>query len=147
MAESLICTMSVPQRLQAGAPVELVFRLSNLTPQPLFVLSWHTPLEGLLNDIFHVTRDGTELPYTGEMMKRGPPAASAYVTLAPGSSAEAQVELSQAYDFKQPGKYRIEFRGPLKDVTTKRAEVPHPPGKPQPLEVECAAVETTIVSP
>jgi 2-iminobutanoate/2-iminopropanoate deaminase len=140
----LTCMLSVPKRLKVGEPVELLFRLGNPTSQSLSVLSWHTPLEGLLNDIFRVTRDGAEVPYRGEMMKRGAPDASAYVTVAPGTSVEARVNLSEAYDFRQPGKYRLEFRGPLKDVAPRQAEVPRPPGQLQPLEVECPAVETVI---
>lgn len=58
--------------------MELLFRLSNSTSQPLYVLTWHTPLEGLLNRCLEVSRDGTELSYRGEMMKRGAPVASSY---------------------------------------------------------------------
>jgi peptidyl-Lys metalloendopeptidase len=122
MSESLNCSMGVRERLAVGEPVELLFRLSNSTSQPLYVLTWHTPLEGLLNRCLRVTRDGAELAYRGEMMKRGAPVASSYVTLAPGASVEAKVELSQAYDFKVPGKYRIEFPGPLMDVATRKAD-------------------------
>jgi peptidyl-Lys metalloendopeptidase len=146
MGEPLTCTLSVPRRLEVGEPVELLFRLGNPTSQPLYVLNWHTPLEGLLNNIFSVTRDGAELPYRGEMVKRAPPRASDYVLLAPGASVEARVELSRAYDFKQPGTYRIEFQGPLMDVTSKKTEVPHPWGQSRPREVRCMPVETTIVA-
>ena len=146
MGEPLTCTLSVPRSLQVGEPVELVFRLSNPTSQPLYVLNWHTPLEGLLNDIFTVTRDGIELPYQGEMVKRAPPDASDYVLLAPGATVEARVELSEAYDFKPPGTYQIEFHGPLMDVASKKAEVPHAWGESRPREVRCTPVEMTIVT-
>ena len=145
MSESLSCSLSVRELLAVGEAVKLLFRLSNSTSQPLYVLTWHTPLEGLLNRCLEVSRDGTELAYRGEMMKRGAPVASSYVTLAPGASVEATVELSQAYDFTVPGKYRIEFPGPLMDVATTKADVPHPPGKAQPMEVRCPPVETTII--
>jgi peptidyl-Lys metalloendopeptidase len=46
MGEPLTCTLSVPRSLEVGELVELVFRLSNPTSQPLYVLNWHTPLEG-----------------------------------------------------------------------------------------------------
>ena len=59
-----LCDERAPE-VKAGEPVEVVFQLSNPTAQPLFVLDWHTPLEGLLNDFFEVTRDGTELSYRG----------------------------------------------------------------------------------
>lgn len=146
MAEPLTCTISVRPRLKVGEPVELLFRLSNPTTKPLWVLNWHTPLEGLDNNIFVVTRDGIELDYRGIMKKRGPPVASSYVKLASGASVEAKVELSESYDFTVPGKYTIVFPGPLLDVATKKADVPHPSGESRPQDVRCGPVETTIVA-
>ena len=71
--------------------MKLLFRLSNPTSEPLWVLNWHTPLEGLHNNT-------------------------------------------------------IAFPGPLMDVATKKADVPHPFGESHPRQVRCAPVETTIVS-
>lgn len=146
MAEPLTCALSVPSRLKAGEPVELSFRLTNSTSETVWVLNWHTPLEGLQNSFLRVTRDGTEVDYRGEMRKRGPPTASDYVKLAPGASVDAKVNLSEAYDFKVPGKYTLEFPGPLRDVAAKKADVPHPFGKSHPRQVQCSPVETTIVA-
>jgi hypothetical protein len=147
MGTSLECAMSVTQRVTAGQPVELVFRLKNPAAQPLYVLNWHTPLEGLLSNCLKVTRSGVEIPYQGPMFKRGDPDAESYVTLAPGASEEKKIEASLAYDFSQPGTYRIEFRGPLMDVATQQAEVPRPLAKHSAVPVQCPAVETTIVTP
>jgi hypothetical protein len=147
VATKLDCTMSVSPRLKAGEPVELRFQLSNPTARPVFVLDWHTPLEGLLANFLQVTRDGQEVPYQGPMMKRGDPGAEDYVAIQPGASAEAKVEVSLAYDFTQPGHYRLAFRDSLMDVITNQAEVPHPRERFQPLAVQCPAVETTIVTP
>jgi len=147
MGTSLECSMSVARQVTAGQPAELVFRLRNPTAQPLYVLNWHTPLEGLLSNCLKVTRDGVELPYQGPMFKRGDPDADSYVTLAPGASAEQKIEASLAYDFSQPGTYRIEFRGPLMDVATQQAEVPRPLAKHSAMPVQCPVVETTIVTP
>jgi hypothetical protein len=139
--------MRCASSLKVGEPVELRFRLTNPTAQPLFVLSWHTPLEGLLNDFLRVTRDGTEIPYQGPMFKRGNPSAEEYTAIPAGRSVEASVEVSLAYDFKQPGHYRIAFRNELLDVTPNQPEVPHPLERFHPMAVTCPAVETTIVSP
>lgn len=147
MATNLTCTMSVPPRLKLGEPVELRFQLTNPSAQQLYVLDWHTPFEGLLNNYLLVTRNGTELPYEGPMLKRGPPSADDYVSLAPGASAEGTVDVSLAYDFKQPGHYRIEFRGTLMDVATQKPEGTRPLDTHRSVEVRCPAVETTIVTP
>jgi hypothetical protein len=147
MAMTLDCTMSVPPSLKAGEPVSLRFQLTNPTAQPLFVLDWHTPFEGLLNNFLQVTRDGTEVPYQGPMLKRGNPEANDYVTVPAGKSMEASVEVSLAYDFSQPGRYRIAFRNELMDVTSNQADVPRITDRFQSMPVKCPAVETTIVKP
>jgi hypothetical protein len=147
MATTLECKLSVAPRVRAGEPVEVAFQLRNPTARPLYVLDWHTPLEGLLNNIFLVTRDGVEVPYAGPMLKRGDPQADDYVTVAPGTSVDAKVEASLAYDFTQPGTYRITFRGPVMDVATQQPEVPHTRERFQSLPVQCPAVETTVAAP
>lgn len=145
-ATTLDCALSAPATVKAGQPVEVVFRLSNPGAKPLYVLDWHTPLEGLLNNIFDVTRDGTEIPYAGPMLKRGPPQADDYVTVAPGASVEGKVEVSLAYELKQPGRYRIAFKNRLWDVATEKSEAPHPTGEFREMQVKCAPLEL-IVTP
>jgi peptidyl-Lys metalloendopeptidase len=147
MVATLDCVVSVPASVRAGEPVQLRFQLTNRTAQPLSVLKWRTPLEGLMGKDFQVTRDGTEVAYQGRMVKRGNPSADAYVTLAPGASVDAQVELSQAYEMKQPGRYRIAFHGELMDVVEKQAEVPRSLEQLQSRPVSCPAVETTLTAP
>ncbi|HYO67747.1 MAG TPA: protease [Archangium sp.] len=147
MAATLDCVVSVPASVRAGEPVPLRFQLTNRTAQPLSVLKWRTPLEGLMGKDFEVTRDGTEVAYLGRMVKRGNPSADAYVTIAPGASEDAQVDLSPAYEMKQPGRYRIAFNGELMDVVEKQAEVPRSLEQLQPRPVSCPTVETTITAP
>jgi hypothetical protein len=144
---SLTCSLSVAPRFKVGEPVMLRFQLTNPTAQPLYVLDWHTPFEGLLNNFLQVTRDGVDIPYQGPMLKRGDPTAEDYVSIAAGASADAQVEVSLAYDFSQPGHYRIAFRGELLDVATKQPELPHTREQFKALSVQCPPVETTIVTP
>jgi hypothetical protein len=146
VAPSLRCEMRVPPKLQAGSPVELRFTLSNPTSQTVYALKWHTPLEGLRNNFLEVSRNGTEVPYQGPMMKRGDPSAEAYATLAPGASQEAQVDVSMAYDFTQPGTYRIAFRGTLMDLVTSQSDVPRKIEQFQSVEVRCPAVETVLTA-
>ena len=147
MGTSLECAMSASPRVRAGEPVELTFRLRNPGAQPMYVLNWHTPLEGLLSNCLKVTRGGVEIPYQGPMFKRGDPDADSYVALAPGAAAEQKIEASLAYDFSQPGTYRIEFRGPLMDVATRQEEVPRPLARHSATPVQCPAVETTVEAP
>jgi hypothetical protein len=140
----LACTLEVAPQGRAGAPVEVRFRLTNRSARTLHVLGWHTPLEGLRADVFTATRDGTPLAYAGPMVKRGEPGADAYVALAPGESREARVDAALGYPLREPGRYRIAFRGPLRDVTASAQEVPRPLSGHRASEVACAPVETVL---
>ncbi|MFP2956924.1 protease [Myxococcus sp. 1LA] len=144
MAKTLTCTLSGPAQVRAGDPVELTFELGNPTAQSLRVLAWHTPLEGVRNKIFDVSRDNTALEYQGPMAKRAPPTADSYVTLSPGTSLEGKVDIARFYDLQAPGTYRIAFRGPLMDVAREGETVPAPNGGFRPAEVPCPVVEVTV---
>jgi hypothetical protein len=144
---ALECTLRAPPRVRAGEPVKVQFRLGNRTSQPMFVLSWRTPLEGLFGNDWQVTRDGVEVPYEGPMVKRADPEAEDYVAIAPGAAAEAEVEVSLAYDMRQPGRYRIALRGPLMDVITTQAEVPRPLSRLRAMPIACPVVQTEVVAP
>jgi len=146
-AAALKCAMSVEPQVKTGVPVKVTFRLTNSTAQPFYILRWGTPLEGLLSNCLEITHAGTELRYQGPMFKRGNPQADEYITIAPGATMENTIEAQLAYDFSQPGTYRIAFRGPVRDATSNQAEVPRPLAQHRELPVQCQAVETQIVSP
>lgn len=139
----LECALTGPSQVGPGKPVEVLFRLTNRTQRPLFVLKWHTPLEGVRSNLFTVTRDGAGLPYQGPMVKRAAPTAGDYVTIAPGASVEARVDVSQVYEMAPPGNYQLTFRDELMDVATEQAEVPHAMDAFQGMPVECPSVEVT----
>jgi hypothetical protein len=146
-AQSLECTVSVPPRLKVGEPVPLLFKLTNRSAQPLFVLEWHTPLEGLLANVLEVTRDGAPVPYEGPMVKRGAPGADDYAAIASGASVEAEIDVSLAYNLKQPGTYRITPRANLMDVATQKEGLPRALDQFQERAIQCPTVETVIVAP
>ncbi|RKH22173.1 protease, partial [Corallococcus sp. CA031C] len=143
---NLECTLSAPATAHVGESVEVLFKLTNRSAQPVWVLKWQTPLEGILGTVFQVTRDGTEVQYQGPMVKRAAPSASSYEALAPGATAENRVEVTQAYDFKTPGTYRITFRDELMDVATRQEDVPRPGGDYKPTPVKCAPVDVTLTA-
>ncbi|MCK8498690.1 MULTISPECIES: DUF1573 domain-containing protein [Myxococcus] len=144
--KTLECSLSAPAQVKAGEPVEVRFKLTNTSEQPVYVLKWHTPLEGVRNNFFRVTLAGsaTEQPYLGPMVKRGPPDASSYATLAPGASEERSVDVAQVYGVQTPGTYRIHFEGPLMDVTTDAAKVPALNGEFHDTAVDCPDIEVTV---
>ncbi|RYZ35568.1 MAG: protease [Myxococcaceae bacterium] len=129
-----------------GESVEVLFKLTNRSAQPLWVLKWQTPLEGILGTVFLITRDGTEVEYQGRMVKRAAPSASSYEALAPGATAENRVEVTQSYDFKTPGTYRITFPDGLMDVATRQEDVPRLNGDYKSTPVKCAPVDVTVTA-
>jgi peptidyl-Lys metalloendopeptidase len=142
---NLECTLSAPHRVRVGEPVPVHFRLTNRAPGPLYVLTWRTPLEGLRGNDFLITRDGEELRYRGPMVKRGEPEREHYVVIASDASADADVDLAPAYDFQQPGRYRIAFRGPVMDVAERATDIPRPLELLRPVPVACPVAEVEVL--
>jgi hypothetical protein len=99
-------------QIGSGESVNLHFLLKNHSKTPLHLLKWYTPLEGIAGDIFDIIRDGQPIPYLGILATRGNPSPESYVLLEPGESAYAEINLTSAYDFSQPGTYTIKFRAP-----------------------------------
>ena len=147
MAVTLECKLSVPASVPVGKPVELSFQLTNRTPEPLYVLSWRSPLENVGGMDFTITRDGAEVEYQGPMKKRASPQADQYVTVAPGATVEGKLDLASAYAMNQPGRYRIVFPGPLMDVAEKQSDVPRSFDAMHARQVACNPVETTLTRP
>lgn len=104
--------LQLPDTLAKGDVVELTFSLINNTDSNLYVLKWFTPLEGIGGEIFRVKRDGQTVPYQGILVSRGDPTPDAYVSLAAGEAAMAQVDLATSYDFSKGGTYTIEYISP-----------------------------------
>ncbi|MDF1662163.1 MAG: hypothetical protein P1V97_10345, partial [Planctomycetota bacterium] len=73
--------------------------------------TYHTPFEGIRNNIFEV-RDaqGNEQQYQGKMAKRIPPGKNDFVVLKAGASKSVDFNLEDAYQFP-PGDYTIQFQG------------------------------------
>lgn len=128
----------------ARAPVTLHWTLKNTSRQRWRVLSWNTPLEGLLNRYLKVSRDGVELGFEGPMLKRGAPSAEDYRLLRPGRSLKADVDLTAGYDLSQPGRYRLEWTGRLHDVAASGEKVPRELEAMRAIELSCPAVDFTL---
>jgi peptidyl-Lys metalloendopeptidase len=128
----------------AARPVLLAFTLRNRGTEPVAVLDWHTPLEGLLADVFEIRRDGgPPIPYRGPMVKRADPSADDYVVIGPGEEAVGEVEPGLAYDLSEPGRYRIALRAGLHDAAPP-SEVPRPRDAHRSRALDCPALEIDL---
>ncbi|HXU47301.1 MAG TPA: M35 family metallo-endopeptidase [Thermoanaerobaculia bacterium] len=94
-------------RVAAAEPVTVRFTLTNRSAETQRVLKWNTPLEGLYSDLFRVVHAGREVPYIGVLVKRGTPKPDDYVTLAPGGSTSAEIDLAKGYALAETGSYEV----------------------------------------
>ncbi|MBJ6763799.1 peptidase M35 [Myxococcaceae bacterium JPH2] len=95
--------------LAAREDVTVTVTLTNTSSQPVSLLKWYTPGEGLKEGRLSVTRDGQAVKYIGPHFKRVAPRPEDYVTLAPGESISGPVSVSGRYDLSQTGSYSIRY--------------------------------------
>lgn len=114
MAHDRIDSAGLVTRLRAetGSPTRVTFTVANPTGAARTFCDYHTPIEGIRNDIFVVVAADTdnEVEYGGMMAKRAAPDDDNYITLAAGEERSAEVDLLDGYDLP-PGRYSVRFRG------------------------------------
>lgn len=88
---------------------KITYSLSNTTDASVQVLRWMTPIDGVSNDIFSVSRNGEEVAYTGRLVKRPLPTDADYITLAPGQTVSTEVDLSAYYDMRKGGQFSVRY--------------------------------------
>jgi len=142
----LVASLELPETLPANESVTLKFTLQNRSDEALYFLKWYTPLEGISGKIFRVKRDGQLLPYEGILAMRADPLPESYIHLEPGESVSAEVDLSNAYDFSQPGKYTIAFLSPnISHIAYSEADMAKSVDDLHPVDISSNEVNVEIV--
>jgi hypothetical protein len=142
---TLECRVEPRSPLTVGGPAEIRVVLTNPSREPVWFLRWNTPFEGWRGTIFTVMApDGTEIPYAGPMVKRGDPSRDEYVQIPPGGEVDAMVDLSNVYDLREPGRYRLQVTGGIADWTTDGASVPRPREQHQGMELGCGEITLEV---
>ena len=100
---------------ESDEPVRVKFDLANREDQDLYILSWYTPLEGLISDCLIVERDGERLSYDGLFAKRGEPTRENYVLVPAGRKVSSVFDLNGAYDVSDPGNYSVALDTEIRD--------------------------------
>jgi peptidyl-Lys metalloendopeptidase len=95
--------------LSARDDVQVTVTLTNVSGHAVRLLKWNTPVEGIDDDIFSVTRNGAAVGYIGRHYKRAAPQAEDFVTLAAGESLTRTVSLSGYYDLSESGDYTLSY--------------------------------------
>ncbi|MDY8136881.1 hypothetical protein [Aquimarina sp. 2201CG5-10] len=87
------------------------FTVKNISDTTVRFCDYHTPFEGIANEIFKVKRDGKQLDYQGILKKRLPPEDKNYTKLNPGKSTACTFKINQSYLIDKKGLYTIQFIG------------------------------------
>ena len=86
------------------------FEIKNNTGEDLYVLSWNTPLEGIVSDCINIIgRKNKKIEYDGIMIKRGEPTYEEFILIKEGESKRKEINLSEAYDLTNQDQYTLEF--------------------------------------
>jgi peptidyl-Lys metalloendopeptidase len=96
--------------LSAQSGLTVTVTLTNRANHPVHLLKWLTPVEGIHEPLFAVTRDGEEVAYVGRHYKRPAPRARDYVFLAAGESLSRTVDVADTYDMSVSGNYTVRYR-------------------------------------
>lgn len=110
-ADGLRCTLSLLSTSSGKDDLSLRLVVENSTQERRQFCVYHSPFEGIRNNIFIVQdAQGNELDYHGKMAKRVPPGKKDFIILKAGASKSVDFSPEDAYEFS-PGKYTIQFRG------------------------------------
>ncbi len=109
-AQGLIVELSPPAAFVVGQPMRIEMTVSNPTQRTLTFCRYHTPFEGLQNDIFSVSASISDVPYQGKMKKRAPPGPEDFIEVPPGESRSATVDLAEGYTIPEGG-FALSYRG------------------------------------
>lgn len=98
-----------------GQPLTVHVALFNPSPNPVRVLTWKTPLEGVRHNLFNVQHLETKeyAPYKGMIVKRGEPSDEQFRTFAAGESIEFEFDLAEYYHFLETGMHEITLVMPI----------------------------------
>ncbi len=83
------------------------YSITNTGDTSVLVLRWQTALNGVDDDLFRVTRDGSRSMYVGRHYKRGLPQPTDYIEIAAGETKSAVVDLTTYYDMRTAGQYSV----------------------------------------
>jgi hypothetical protein len=121
-AIAALCMAAIPATAsQAGLVADLqlvdasdngliiLFSMTNVSEEDLYVLSYNTPLRGIEADLFRVELDGASLPYMGILPYRIGPLPEDWILIGAGETVSAKVDLSSSYTMTSAGSYYIAY--------------------------------------
>jgi peptidyl-Lys metalloendopeptidase len=97
--------------LSAREDVQLTLTVTNVSSHAVRLLKRDLAIDGVKENLFSVTRDGSAVEYIGRHYKWAASVAEDFITLAPGESRSHTASLSGSYDLAATGSYSIALAG------------------------------------
>ncbi len=94
----------------ASQDVLVTVTVSNPTQHTIRILRWFTPVDGIEEPLFAITRDGHPVAYLGAHYKRPAITGKDYLSLKAGESVTSVVDLGASYDLSGTGRYEVAYR-------------------------------------
>ena len=101
------------EEFKQNQSIKIKTTVTNTSDKAARFCDYHTPFEGIANEIFLVQKDGKKIPYQGILKKRIPPTKEDYIKLQAGKNTSCVVILNNDYDLSEPGEYTVQFKGSL----------------------------------
>lgn len=106
---SLSCKLNIRAEQNIVDGIFIDFILLNQSSSDLSVLTWYTPLEGFLSDLFVITDpSGERISYQGPMVKRAKPTSLDYQLIRAKGNVATMLDLSLVYSLI-PGDYKLQL--------------------------------------
>ncbi len=105
----LSCKINIAAEQNIIDGIFIDFILLNQSNTDLSILTWYTPLEGFLSNLFVITnRYGEQVPYQGPMVKRAKPTSLDYQLIRAKGNVATMLDLSLVYSLI-PGHYKLQL--------------------------------------
>jgi len=96
---NIACSIKFNSPQKLSNEITLSFSVTNPMNEEISLLTWYTPFEGFLSNLFIITNTetGETLKYQGPMVKRLAPETEDYVTLSANQTITTTINLAQGY--------------------------------------------------
>ena len=107
----LECELSAEPQQKLADGLSLTLRVKNVVGEPRQFCDYHTPFEGIRNDILRIDNaKGEALDYRGMMAKRAAPGPDDYLTVQPNGARNVTFEVTDEYPITA-GTFTVTFKG------------------------------------
>jgi len=104
------CEVSIDPKQSLNKELFLTYIIKNTSAHSIELLTWYTPLEGFMSDLFLITNElDEEIPYEGPMFKRTVPSIDDFVTIKAEQAISIKLNLLQSYTIGT-GKFQLTLK-------------------------------------